>query len=468
MRLNQAKGNRVNLTVGFESAFGTAASATAGKLLQFNSSSITPSRELNQSATIVPGRSAVEPFQGNGDVSGDMVVPLDLNQMHLILKAAMGTPTTATPADAKGLTAVANNGSTVAGTVKITVATGHGVVAGDYFAVYGTTNYNGEHKALTATATEITFAHAYTAETPSGAYVSKTGFVHTFVLPDEQPSLSIEQAHVDIAEDFLFKGCKVSRMSISASSDGGERTVSVSIVGSKPDASEAPIAVASFASGGASATTVTTAAAHGLAVGDDVIIAGSVNYNGRWSVASAASTTTFTINKAYVAETVSTDPPVTQKCHFKAPATIPLKRLGTFSAKFYKDGAEYQCAQDVTIDIDMDLDGEQRCLGDNGFRSQLLEGIAAITASLTVSFRNGTFFRDGQNNTTAALKLEFTAAYGIGKLTIDMPKNKVQMAGVPVESPRGITQSVNAIAYTENPGVDGAVTITLTNAYQSI
>ena len=468
MRLNQAKGNRVNLTVGFEPAFATAASATTGKILQFNSSSITPSRELNQSATIVPGRSAVEPFQGNGDVSGDIVVPLDLNQMHLILKAAMGTPTTATPDDAKGLTAVADNGSTVAGTVKITVATGHGIVAGDYFAVYGTTNYNGEHKALTATATEITFAHAYTAETPSGAYVSKTGFVHTFVLPDEQPSLTIEQAHVDIAEDFLFKGCKVSKIGLSASSDGGERTVSVGLVGSKPDDSEAPIAVASFASGGESSTTVTTAAAHGLAVGDDVIIAGSVNYNGRWAVASAASTTTFTINKVYVAETVSTDPPVTQKCHFKAPGTIPLKRLGTFSAKFYKDGAEYQCAQDVTIDIDMDLDGEQRCLGDNGFRSQLPEGIAAITANLTVAFRNGTFFRDGQNNTTAALKLEFTAAYGIGKLTIDLPKNKVQMAGVSVESPRGITQSVNAIAYTENPGVDGAVTITLTNAYQSI
>ena len=173
-----------------------------------------------------------------------------------------------------------------------------------------------------------------------------------------------------------------------------------------------------------SATTVTTATDHGLAVGDDVIIAGSVNYNGRWAVASAATTTTFTINKVYVAETVSTDPPVTQKCHFKAPGTIPLKRLGTFSAKFYKDGAEYKCAQDVTIDIDMDLDGEQRCLGDNGFRSQLLEGIAAITANLTVAFRNGTFFRDGQNNTTAALKLEFTAAYGIGKLTIDLPKNQ--------------------------------------------
>lgn len=86
MRLNQAKGNRVNLAVGFESAFATAASATTGKILQFNSSSITPSRELNQSATIVPGRSAVEPFQGNGDVSGDIVVPLDLNQMHLILR----------------------------------------------------------------------------------------------------------------------------------------------------------------------------------------------------------------------------------------------------------------------------------------------------------------------------------------------------------------------------------------------
>ena len=138
------------------------------------------------------------------------------------------------------------------------------------------------------------------------------------------------------------------RSASSASSDGGERTVSAGLL-LKPDDSEAPIAAASFASGGAAPRPSPRRRAR-FEVGDDVIIAGR-HHNGRWAAASAAHLT-FTINKVYVAEIVPTDPPLRKSAISRLPTTFEAPWYG--SAKFYKT-ARNTTVQDVTIDIDMDL-----------------------------------------------------------------------------------------------------------------
>ena len=93
-QLQQAKGSYVRMSIGLETDFGTAAAADAGKTLKFNSSGLNATRDLNRSETIQPGRSPVEPFQGNGSVDGDFVVPLDLNQLAFLFKCAFGAPVT--------------------------------------------------------------------------------------------------------------------------------------------------------------------------------------------------------------------------------------------------------------------------------------------------------------------------------------------------------------------------------------
>jgi len=462
-QLNQARGFAAEIAIGIESVFNTA--ATTGKLLAHNGSTITATRETNISDTIIANRSSAEPFHGNGDVAGSLNVPNDLNQMGLILKAVFGNPVSTAPADAKAASDVAD---ATGGKVTLTVAEGHGVSAGDYFCVYGTTNYNGEFVATAATSTTITFAHAYTAETLTTAYVSKTGYSHVYKIGRDQPSMTIEQVHTDLAEMFLYTGCMASRFAIGADSNGQENVVTVDIMGSKPAASVVPVVISSFeTSGGGAASLITTATVHGLAENGCVVIAGSTNYNGRYLVASTPTTTTFTIAKAYVAESVvASSEPVCCKTKFVNPVGIPLKRLNTFSGKVYKDGVEYSAAKTFSIDFDMGLDGDQRVIGDNGFRSEIPEGKVGITTSMTVLLKNADWYRLGEGNITVALKLVFTASAGIGSMTIEIPENKVSMASPGVDSPNGISQQITAIGYaTDSSATGSASTVTLVSPY---
>ena len=96
-----------------------------------------------------------------------------------------------TPADAKGLTAAANNGSTVVEPGKSPSRPAMALLPA-IAAVYND-QLNGEHKALTATATEITF-HAHRRNSNRRVCQQDWLCPHA-VLPDEQPSLTIEQAH---------------------------------------------------------------------------------------------------------------------------------------------------------------------------------------------------------------------------------------------------------------------------------
>lgn len=63
---------------------------------------------------------------------------------------------------------------------------------------------------------------------------------------------------------------------------------------------QSPVNITTFASGGTGLTTITTAAAHNVQVGQNVTIAATTNYNGTFAVASVTSTTVFTIVKAFV------------------------------------------------------------------------------------------------------------------------------------------------------------------------
>lgn len=462
-QLKQARGINSEISIGIESVYNTA--ATTGKKITHNGSSVSASRELNNSETIISNRSAAEPFQGNGEVTGTLTVPNDFNQMGLILKAIFGNPASSAPADAKAASTV-EDGETGSGTVVLTVAEGHGVTANDYFCIYGTTNYNGEHKATAATSTTITFAHAYTAETLSAAYVSKTGYSHVFKIKSEQPSFTMEQVHKDLAEMFLYTGCKIDSMRIGADSDGSENVVTLDVMGSKPATSVVPIVIDSFEES-TDDTKITTKTAHGLTANDGVVIAGSTNYNGRYIVKSSADTTSFVIAKTYVAEAVpASSEPVCCKTQFVVPVGIPLKKINTFAAKVYKDGVEYKAAKNFNMTFEMGLDGDQRVIGDNGFRSEIPEGTVAVTTETSVLLKNGDWYRSGESNVTVGLKLVYSASYGIGTMTIDLPENKVNMASPGIEGPAGIVQAITAKAFSSDTTDAGsAATITLVSPY---
>lgn len=94
--MTQAKGAKARTLIDFETTFGSdpASIATTAYKLALNSNSVVASQAVNAPATITGRRDPVEPFRGNHDVGGDLVIPVDATQFGLALKAAFGAPTT--------------------------------------------------------------------------------------------------------------------------------------------------------------------------------------------------------------------------------------------------------------------------------------------------------------------------------------------------------------------------------------
>lgn len=391
--LQQAKGSNSRKTIGFETEYNSIAASTTGYALKFNpGDGVKASRELNSAETIQPGRSAVEPFQGNGSVEGNETFPNDVNQMYLLLKAAFGTPVT-------------------------------------------TNEGNGLWK-------------------------------HVFTIPEMQPSFTYEQLHKDIAERFIYSGCKISTLSFAAAADGQESTVTCGIMGSKPVKASAPVRISSITDNAGKPSFELSSELAGVSIDDYVVIAGckSSSLNGVFKVIEASSSAV-TVDAEYVAEDiVAGREPVCNSVHFSEPTEIPISRLGTFAATFYKDGEEYKCAKNVGIEIDMGLDGDQRVIGDNGYRSELPEGTVSVTTSLTALFKSGDLFREGSENATIALKLVFAGENG-ASLTIEIPQNKIQQTAPAIDTAAGLSQELTAIAFA-NSG--SSVTFTLVNSYENM
>ncbi len=463
--LNQARGSSTDMVIGFEGSYATPPEE-GGYRISFNSSSIAASRELNTAATIQPGRSPIEPFQGNGSVDGDFTLPLDLDQIGIFLKAAFGEPETSAPASEIGLSSVADNSSSLPGTVTLTLA-GTGIASGDRFIVWGTENYNGSHIAISVSGTSVVIRHDYVEETFSGAKCSTGGFTHVFRIGDEQPSFTVEQLHKDVAERFVYTGCKISKLSFSASTDGQEATYTASVMGAKPlpPLAPSPITAASSSEG---TLRLTTVSGHGLSVGDEVCVAGIPGVSGRLTV-TASDETTFSVKSSAPAPSIiEGQEPVWTKAQVKVGSAIAIRRLGTFSARILKDGKEYTGGKSFSMEVDMGLDGDQRVIGDDGYRSSIPEGTVSISSSLTAIFRDGELFRAGAANETIGFELRYTVPNSSGSLTFTLPENKVSETAPAVDSPRGLSQEISCMAFCTDAASGGsALTVTLVNSIPS-
>jgi hypothetical protein len=86
------KGSTVSTKLGFEGTFG--AGAIEGFVLPINSFGVRSTRALNRANTLTSSRNPVEPFAGNLQVAGDLVIPVDSAAMAYWLIAMFGAPTT--------------------------------------------------------------------------------------------------------------------------------------------------------------------------------------------------------------------------------------------------------------------------------------------------------------------------------------------------------------------------------------
>ena len=91
------KGSTVVISVGEEGTAGTA--ATTGFKLPINSDTVSGMFSRTTPATLTGTRNPVQPFKGNTDVTGNIVIPIDIAAMWYWLQLMFGDPTTAGAGD---------------------------------------------------------------------------------------------------------------------------------------------------------------------------------------------------------------------------------------------------------------------------------------------------------------------------------------------------------------------------------
>lgn len=89
-----ARGYKTQCLLDYEKSFGTAPDSVGGHILPINSFGLNVSRAKNTAATLTGRRDPVEPFDGNVEVTGDVVVPVDTRAFPWWLKLLMGAPST--------------------------------------------------------------------------------------------------------------------------------------------------------------------------------------------------------------------------------------------------------------------------------------------------------------------------------------------------------------------------------------
>lgn len=200
------------------------------------------------------------------------------------------------------------------------------------------------------------------------------------------PSLAIEQGFTDIAQYFLYNGCKVSKLGLSFGGDG-ELNASIDIMGAK--------------------------------------------------------------------ETLSTSP-------FDATVdSMVFDRFANFQAAILEGGSAVATCTEATIDVDFGLDGDTYCIGGQGFRSAISEGVVGVSGKVKAMFQNATLLSKAINGTESSLKVTLTNGAHI--LEILIPELVYERNTPGIDGPKGVFVELPFRGYFGNSAENTVIKATLTN-----
>jgi hypothetical protein len=123
--------------------------------------------------------------------------------------------------------------------------------------------------------------------------------------------------------------------------------------------------------------------------------------------------------------------------------------------------------QDVKLKLDNGLDTGIYVIGGSGFRRALPEGFATITGSLTALFESGTLLAKAIAGTETALSITCSRGNGLGSagnesILFEITQMKYELAGIPVDGPKGLLTPMNFKGYYK--AGDSGFQVTVKNA----
>lgn len=413
----QAKGFKSRLIMEFESTFGVSPVSPVGIRLPFNRFDVKGTQAQNEPGTITGNRNPVEPFLGNIDVNGQLVVPIDKNGIGYWLTALFGEPTTVSDdivagalthdegntgdADLSEVTVTPDDGQPVqTWTFTVTNADTPGsevwsVVGSESGAKANLTTavaYDNDFVALTvpaATGEETPWAvgDILTVELTAG-----TGalFTHVFKVTDTQPSMVMERGFTDIGKYALYNGCKVNTFEVSFGGDG-ELTASMGIMGAKETI-------------------------------------GASEYD-------------------------------------SSPDSITFVRFNNFQASIKEGGSTIAIVKEGNFKIDAGLDGDGYVVGGLGFRGRIPEGMIGVSGSITALFEDSTLLDKAIAGTESSLELTFTS--GAHSLKFLFPELLFERNTPGIDGPKGVLIELPWRGYYADDSNASAVVATLVNTVEA-
>lgn len=145
-----------------------------------------------------------------------------------------------------------------------------------------------------------------------------------------------------------------------------------------------------------------------------------------------------------------------------APATVALKRFGNFQGSLLSGGQPLGVVTDFSLDINFGLDTSIRAIGDQGRVYDLVQGIMAVTGSITVFLTDKTLLVKSKNSEEFSLDLGFVIDED-NKLNFRLPEVQLSFDGPTVDGPTGIKIQHNIVAYYNKNAENASVITTLIN-----
>ena len=150
-------------------------------------------------------------------------------------------------------------------------------------------------------------------------------------------------------------------------------------------------------------------------------------------------------------------------------ATTPVEATFTrgqnFQAKIKIGGVVKGKLTSFSLDIDFGLDGDTYCIGGNGYREAICEGLATVSGTLEAFFDGNEYMTLAQNSTETSAEVIFSV--GEFELSILLPEIKFAITSPSIDGPSGIKQSLNYNAYYQDNSQQSAVVMALTNKLAS-
>lgn len=143
------------------------------------------------------------------------------------------------------------------------------------------------------------------------------------------------------------------------------------------------------------------------------------------------------------------------------PVEAVLNRAQNFQAKVKIGGTVKGKITSFGIDIDFGLDGESYCIGGNGFREAICEGLTSVSGTIEAFFDSKEYIAMAETSTKTSA--EVVISTGDFALSILLPEIKFARTSPSMDGPGGIKQNLSYTAYYQEDANASAVVVTLTN-----